>query len=114
MGSDAFNGLTSWYHWQEIPELANIIVIQRAGQEHELPEWADQYRVDDANQLREHISSCVLPVILDGYEISATQIRNRIRSGAEVKGLLPDAVLRYIHDQGIYLDTTVNEQKRGT
>ena len=113
MGGDAFNGLPSWYHWQEIPELANIIVVQRAGQEHDFPEWANKYRVASATDLRERHASCVLPVTLTGYDISATDIRRKIRSGSDVAGLLPATVLNYIQDQGLFLETRANEHERG-
>ena len=54
MGSDAFNGLTSWYHWQQIPQLANIIVIERAGMETATrPDWATEHLVRDVDSLRE-------------------------------------------------------------
>lgn len=104
MGSDAFNGLRSWYHWQEIPELAHIIVIERAGQEYQYPEWASGYLVDDVSMLHDRKSSCVLPVKLTGYDISATDIRQRLKSGGDVSGMLPEKVLHYIRENGLYIN----------
>jgi nicotinate-nucleotide adenylyltransferase len=113
MGSDAFHGLPSWYHWQEIPELANIIVIRRAGQEHEIPGWANNYLVSSVEDLHEKTSSCVLPVSLTGYDISATQIRRKVSSGESVTGDLPVAVIEYIEENGLYRDVRLNEKTRG-
>ena len=103
MGSDAFNGLGSWYHWQQIPQLANIIVIERAGMETAArPEWAAGHLVRDADSLRNSKCSSILFVSLKGYDISATAIRKRVGEGLDVGGMLPDEVIGYIRRNGIY------------
>jgi len=103
MGSDAFNGLTSWYHWQQIPQLANIIVIERTGMETVTrPDWANEYLVRDADSLRDSKCSGILFVSLKGYDISATKIRQRIAESQDVAGMLPDEVIGYIRRNRIY------------
>jgi len=103
MGSDAFNGLSSWYHWQQIPQLANIIVIERAGMETaKRPDWATEHLVRDVDSLRESKSSSLLFVSLKGYDISATEIRQRMAQKLDVTGMLPDKVIDYIRQNGIY------------
>lgn len=103
MGSDAFNGLSSWYHWQQIPQLANIIVIERAGMETaKRPDWATEHLVRDVDSLRESKSSSILFVSLKGYDISATEIRQRLAKKLDVAGMLPDKVIDYIRQNGIY------------
>lgn len=103
MGSDAFDGLSSWYHWQQIPQLANIIVIERAGMKTaKRPDWATEHLVRDVDSLRESKSSSILFVSLKGYDISATEIRQRIAHKLDVTGMLPDKVIDYIRQNGIY------------
>jgi len=103
MGSDAFNGLSSWYHWQQIPQLANIIVIERAGMKTaKRPDWATEHLVRDVDSLRESKSSSILFVSLKGYDISATEIRQRMAQKLDVTGMLPDNVIDYIRQNGIY------------
>jgi nicotinate-nucleotide adenylyltransferase len=103
MGSDAFNGLSSWYHWQQIPQLANIIVIERAGMKTaKRPDWATEHLVRDVDSLRESKSSSILYVSLKGYDISATEIRQRMAQKLDVTGMLPDKVIDYIRQNGIY------------
>lgn len=103
MGSDAFNGLSSWYHWQQIPQLANIIVIERAGMKTaKRPDWATEHLVRDVDSLRESKSSSILYVSLKGYDISATEIRQRMAQKLDVTGMLPDNVIDYIRQNGIY------------
>lgn len=105
MGSDAFADLPSWYHWQEIFQLAHIIVIQRAGMKTiSMPEWAIHRVVGDAARLRVQLSSCILPVNLKEYDISATEIRRRLAAGKDVSNMLPEKVINYIQQQKLYLD----------
>ena len=105
MGSDAFADLPSWYHWQEILTLTHIVVIERAGFEKPgRPDWALEYLVDDVASLRSSRSSGVLYVSLEGVDISATDIRKRLKNGQDVSGLLNDEVIKYIHQNRLYLD----------
>lgn len=103
MGSDAFASLPTWYHWQEILQLAHIIVIERAGEvASSKPGWATEYWVDDISALREKKCSSVMPVRLKGYNISATDIRQRLHDGQDIDGMLPSAVIDYIRQNELY------------
>ena len=103
MGSDAFNGLSSWYHWQQIPQLAHIIVIERAGVETATrPDWAAEQVVYDVNSLRNQSCSSILYVSLKGYDISATRIRQRLHAGQDVRGMLAESVIDYIIQNRLY------------
>jgi nicotinate-nucleotide adenylyltransferase len=104
MGSDAFAGLPTWYHWQDLFGLCHIIVVERpdepaaSGQE-----WARHRLINDADQLRTARAGFVLPVRLTLLDISATRIRQRLAAGQDVQGMLPARVLEYIQAHGIYL-----------
>ncbi len=103
MGSDAFAGLPTWYHWQEIFQLANIIVIERACEAaFSTPGWAAAYMIDDMSRLRDRKCAGIMPVRLKGYDISATDIRKRLNEGREIDGMLPAKVIDYIHQYGLY------------
>ncbi len=105
MGSDAFAGLPSWYHWQEIFKLAHIIVIERAGFEKPgRPDWAVDYLVEDIASLRSSKCSGILHVSLKGVDISATDIRMRLTKGQDVSGMLNDEVISYIHQNSLYMN----------
>ena len=107
MGSDAFADLPTWYHWQEILQLAHVVVIERAGTEAVArPDWATDYLVDDDTSLRHRKCSSVLYVRLKGIDISATEIRKRFATGQDVTGMLPDEVITYISQNGLYQTTT--------
>lgn len=103
MGSDAFAGLPTWYHWQKILQLAHIIVIERAGEQIlSMPEWAAEYWVDELSQLRDRAYSGITSVCLTGYDISATEIRNHLHQKQGVAGMLSKQVIDYIHRNKLY------------
>jgi len=103
MGSDAFDSLTTWYHWQEILPLAHIIIIERAGEPAcSKSDWATEYMVDDMAKLRDRKCSSVMPVSLKGYDISSTDIRLRLNEGQDMGGMLSDEVIDYIRQNGLY------------
>lgn len=105
MGSDAFAGLPSWYHWQEILTLAHIVVIERTGFKHPTrPDWALDYLTEDVASLRRSSYPVILSVSLRGVDISATDIRERLINGQDVCGLLNDEVVAYIHQNNLYLE----------
>lgn len=103
MGSDAFAGLPTWYHWQQIFDLCHIIVIERPGGAGAgSQDWARERLIDDSEQLKTRTAGYVLPVSLTLLDISATDIRQRLAKGQEVEGMLPGGVLDYIKEHGLY------------
>ena len=106
LGMDAFLGLPQWYRWDEILNVAHIIVAHRPG-----------WKAPDAGALGEIIaefgSHCVddLHDTLHGriyihavtqLEISSTEIRVLIAAGRDARFLMPDAVRDVIKESGIY------------
>lgn len=105
MGEDAFAGLPNWYCWQELINLAHIVVIARPGWN--LPDSSlavDLLRKHqrDASSLNyEPAGSIVLqsPRLLP---ISATEIRQQIHKGESAQFLVSDAVWQYIKANQLY------------
>lgn len=108
VGADAFAGLSSWHHWRELFDHAHIGVLTRPGHggvfEAELAgEWFSR-RIDDAAALRARPCGAILPIAVTPLEISASAIRALLAQGHSPRWLLPDAVLRWIEDAGLYRD----------
>lgn len=113
LGTDAFNGLDKWYQWQDIFELANIVVMQRAGicgadaqnEKTELNQYLlskVKHRLLDADALRTKQKGGICFVPVTQLDISATTIRHYWRQGKDIQFFLPDAVLTLIRQQNIY------------
>ena len=106
MGTDAFAKLDQWYEWQELIKLTNILVVGRPSSE--LPtegtvaNFYQEHALDDLSQLPQHshgkIGFCQMPQL----DISSTYIREQINQGLSPRFLLPDGILDYIHQHGLY------------
>jgi nicotinate-nucleotide adenylyltransferase len=106
LGMDAFVNLPTWYRWQEIPELAHIVVMHRPGSElsfsQELTDLIVRYRCNDPEALRGKIAGHLVFQPVTQLDISATQIRHLLAQGDSPRYLLPDVVWAYIRSQGLY------------
>jgi nicotinate-nucleotide adenylyltransferase len=86
LGADAAVELAAWHRVREIPELARIVVFARPGSAVPAsPLIADVIRVP-------------------AMEISATEIRRRVRDGRPIRYWVPDSVAEYISRHRLYLD----------
>ena len=107
LGTDAFNGLAQWHQWQDIFDLANIVVMQRpdiTGTVELNKRLLAQlkHRIVDADNLKrnQHGAICFVPVTQ--LDISATVIRQYWQESKSIKFFLPDSVLTLIQQQNIY------------
>jgi nicotinate-nucleotide adenylyltransferase len=86
LGADAAAELDAWHQAREIPALARVVVFARPGSA--LPS-----------------SPLVADLIeVPAIEISATEIRRRVREGRSIRYWVPDPVAEYISRHGLYLD----------
>jgi nicotinate-nucleotide adenylyltransferase len=109
IGGDAFLGLPSWYHWQELVELAHIVVAHRPGWELDegsleepLRQLLSQHRLDGAAALSVRPAGGVLLQAVTPLDISATAIRRQVAAGGSANFLLPQPVWEYIRQHGLY------------
>lgn len=87
VGADVVSGLETWWGGDRIPELATLVVVDRAG----VPAVADPpppWRVER------------LPI--PRLEISSTDLRCRAAAGWPLDGLVPAGAVRVIRDRGLY------------
>jgi nicotinate-nucleotide adenylyltransferase len=106
LGMDAFLGLPRWHRWQEILDVAHIVVAHRPG-----------WRAPDIGPLGELLSACGTHRIDDLHdtaqgkihihavtqlEISSTEIRELIEAGRDPRFLMPDAVREVIAGSQCY------------
>ncbi|MDH5300239.1 MAG: nicotinate-nucleotide adenylyltransferase [Gammaproteobacteria bacterium] len=106
MGSDAFAGLPSWHQWQQLFELAHIVIAHRPGwirQGTQLGDLDISARfIAQPQALHQQPAGWILPWSVSQLEISATAIRQWVRQGKSVRYLLPEAVREYIEVTRLY------------
>ena len=86
LGADAAAELPTWHRATRIPELARVAVFARPGTP--LPRSSQSF------------ATIEVPAI----DISATQIRDRVRQGRSIRYWVPDRVAEYISAHRLYLD----------
>ena len=124
MGMDSLLSLDKWHRWQDLFELAHVIILARPG-------WSFNTAKIDEN-LKKFLNSRHLPIALgenttiiapqlqaspfghwficeaELFDISSTRIRQQLLDGkpAEKIAELDPAVAAYIDTQGLYRPTT--------
>jgi nicotinate-nucleotide adenylyltransferase len=110
MGGDAFLQLHTWHEWEQLFELAHIVVGYRPGFTLDerihtaTPELRRQYqqRLCTVASLSQQPHGGVVELAIPKLEISATLIRNRVAENRTIRYLLPNAVADYIHQHHLY------------
>ena len=91
-GADSVLNLSTWKKLDRLRELVEVIAVSRPG--------------SDLSLLRQ---SEDLPVVhvkeMPGIDISATEIRERVRQGQPIDFLVPTNVVGYIRTHGLYSET---------
>ncbi|MFI5054118.1 MAG: nicotinate-nucleotide adenylyltransferase [Acidimicrobiia bacterium] len=87
LGADAVANMSTWRRLEETRELATVVVVERAGDvraEPPGPGWS------------------VVRVAIPRLDIASTELRERLRAGLPVDGLVPAAVVRAIRSHALY------------
>jgi nicotinate-nucleotide adenylyltransferase len=106
VGADAFLGFSTWHEWERLFDLAHVIVARRPGFDLALKgALAGQYekrRENDPDALRHVPAGKILTVDITPLDISSSAIRDYFARDKSARYLLPDAVLDYIRNHGLY------------
>ncbi len=96
LSAESFRGLPTWREPQRLLELARIAIVPRGGLEPPDEAWMAAHFPGS----RARIARLDAPRL----RLSATEIRERVRRGRSIRYLVPDAVIGYIGDHGLYRD----------
>ncbi len=106
MGEDAIATFHEWYCWQEITQLAHVIVVSRPGHfEVSLAPEVKAHLTEfgDIHEMLEQKSGGIFRYHCPLLDISASQIRQLITEKRSSRFLLPETVIEYIDQQELYL-----------
>lgn len=96
-GTDMFLSLDSWYKPEVIFSLATICYVRRENDKEndkKISERTDYYK--------KRYNAKIIFVSANVTELSSSELRQKIKSGEDVNGLLPEKVNNYIQKRGLY------------
>lgn len=95
VGSDQFLALESWYKGKDILENFQVILASRPGYKEELIE-------DKIRRYTGTYGTAVRVLTDEMPDISSTMIKENIKAGKSITGLVPDKIEAYINEHGLY------------
>ena len=107
LGWDAFCQLPTWYEWEQLIKLTNLLIIKRAGYQKEKISNQVQtlllaHETTNQNALLNTSHGLILCFNAGNYDISSTKIRESFKQKSIPKDSLPESVLHYIIEHKLY------------
>ena len=106
LGMDSFQSLDRWHRWQDLLDLAHLVVAHRPGGSLPGPgpiaDLLEQRRCEDVVSLKAEPAGRIMicePPLLD---ISATRVRSLVSEGRSIRFLVPDKVIELINRTRCY------------
>ncbi len=98
-GEDMFLTLDKWYQFEEIFRRATICYVKRIDDE------SKDWKLNSFEQMyRDKYGAKIIAIESDVVEVSSSEIREAILSDKDQGILLPESVLSYIKERGLYSD----------
>jgi nicotinate-nucleotide adenylyltransferase len=104
LGSDAYQNISSWKHWQELLDYAHFVVINRnetCGSKPLEPYLLARVSSDPA-RITQQCQGQIFSLPVTPCPISATKIRHDIQNGLNIDALVPKVVADYIYEHHLY------------
>lgn len=106
VGIDAFLGFPTWHRFDEILNIAHVVVAHRPSfqlpQNGVLAEFMKKYLQGETAYIRTNLAGGIFLLPITALEISSSEIRKLIAMGRNPRYLLPDGVYNYIQQHGTY------------
>lgn len=97
IGGDSLPELYGWYRIADLVEMCRVVTAVRPG--YEVPDLSPLRRTLSAEQV-DRLRRDVLPT--PAVDISATNIRRRVREARSIRYLVPESVRNYIEENRLY------------
>lgn len=97
VGTDMLLTLDEWKNPEVIFSLAKVCYIRR-----EKDELTEADIISKIKKYKENYSAEIIAIPADAFEISSTELRNKIISGEDISSLMDERVVKYIFERGLY------------
>jgi nicotinate-nucleotide adenylyltransferase len=92
IGTDAYNSFCQWHEWQEIMQLAHLVVMQRAGVATMVNKELEHLLTTDAADLLKAKAGRVYAQNVCQLDVSSTVIRQMIQQQQSIQFLVPENI----------------------
>lgn len=93
VGSDSLDYMDKWHECRKLFSMCVVLLFERKG----FPDTENKIKYLES-EYSCRIKRITAPII----EISSSMIRDRIVSGKSIKYIVPDCVIKYIQERGLY------------
>jgi nicotinate-nucleotide adenylyltransferase len=106
LGQDAFNDIMSWFDAERLFRVANFIVMSRPGVikpglEKIMGEYAKTFK-QTPEGYKSRSGRDIIFTFINPNDISSSIIRELVKEGRPLTGLVPPAVEKYIYEERMY------------
>lgn len=91
IGFDAFKNIEKWKNPEQLKENIRFIVLKRTGE--------DRLEIE---KLKEKGFDFIITDNIDTIDISSSEIREKVKNGSSINGLVDEKVKRYIEENDLY------------
>lgn len=106
VGDDSILDILNWYKSSELIKLCTFIVISR-------PNFNEAEVIAQIEMLQNNYNAKILRLDYNGFDISSTDIRNRVYSNKSIKYFVPKVVEEYIRQKELYYNKlTIAKKER--
>ena len=109
VGTDILPALPNWSRWQQLLELAHLVVLKRPGSDSPplaVTQWLDQHQIDQGALLTSPAGG-VMTLDQPVLDIASSDIRALLAAGRDPRFLLPGVVMEYITRHKLFVCDTV-------
>ena len=115
-GADAFAEIETWYRYPAVLDLAHFVVVSRPGipagsMRRRLPALGERFR-EGTSPVSMPSRPAVFLVDAETPDISSTDIRQRLRTGQPITGLVPASVEGHILRHHLYVEHVTADHTR--
>ena len=110
IGADAFAEIATWHRYRDLLAACDFLMLPRPGIAPEAS-FPPEIRIEPEGDRCYNLPGCscrlpggrrLLCPALPVLDISSRSIREKVRRGRSIRGLVPPGVARYIADHGLY------------
>lgn len=107
LGEDAWSQLPKWHLWENILQLANLLIMKRPGGSGDgetkvLQKLLEKHGALLPKDITNHKAGKIIQFDAGNYKIASRDIRTLIKMGGPLEAYLPSAVIAYIRDEKLY------------